>query len=418
VGRTQGSRKTIVIVATLDTRGDEVEYLKKIFGEKGHETITIDTGVMGTPYFAGDYMREDVAKSGGKSLKELVGAADAGADRKAATDVMIAGAKVIVNKLHAEGKLHGIMSLGGTTGASSGVAVMQGLPIGLPKFIITTFTALTPIGDEDITVMQSPVDLVGLNKIIMKTLSNAAGALMGMVEQETQEKESRKLAGITALGVTTPAVQKTMALLDKRGYDSLVFHALTAKLDRMVKDGIIDAVIDITSFELIPKTCYSDDLLAKYSGMPNPDRSRLRSAVERGIPQIIAPGGLDMHIIPGATKIDEVPDMLKGRAWTMHGPNVVLVRTSAEELEKAASSIAEQANSSRGPVAVLIPINGFSDASKKDAPLFDPESDSAFVRAVRKQVSSKVRLREIDCHINDDAFADELVKLFDEMMKK
>lgn len=413
-GKGRGS-KTIAIAATLDTRGDEVKYLKDIIEEKGLKAIVIDTGVMGTPYLAGDYPREDVAEAGGKNLKALIDAAKGGADRKEATDVMVAGAKKIIGVLFSEGRLNGIMSLGGTTAAASGVALMQGLPIGFPKLIVTTFTAFTPIGDEDITVMQSPVDLVGLNKIVMRTLANAAGALMGMVEQEIAEERSRKLAGITALGVTTPAVQKAMARLDERGYDSLVFHALTAKMDRMVKDGIIDAVIDITTFELIPKTSYPDDLLSKYSGLPQPDRSRLASVVTRDIPQIIVPGGLDMHIIPGATKIDEVPDMLKGRAWSMHGPNIVLVRTNAEEMEKAARYIADQANGSKGPIAVLIPLQGFSEASKKDAPLHDPESDSAFIRTIKKHASGKVKLVEVGCHINDDLFADELAKLFDEM---
>jgi len=413
--RGKGGSKTIALAATLDTRGDEVKYLKDIIGEKGHRALVIDTGVMGVPYFAGDYTREDVAKAGGKSLKALVDAANAGADRKEATDTMVAGAKKIISTLFNEGELDGIMSLGGTTAAASGVALMQGLPIGFPKLIVTTFTAFCPIGDEDITVMQSPVDLVGLNKILMRTLSNAAGALTGMVEQEVSEKQSRKLAGITALGVTTPAVQKAMARLGERGYDSLVFHALTAKMDRMIKDGIIDAVIDITTFELIPKTSYPDDLLSKYSGMPQPDRSRLTSALARDIPQIIVPGGLDMHIIPGATKMDEVPDMLKGRAWSMHGPNIVLVRTNAGEMEKAAKYIAQQANTSKGPVAVLIPVQGFSEASKKDAPLYDPESDSAFIRALKEHASSQVKVVEAQCHINDDAFADELIKLFDEM---
>ena len=124
-----------------------------------------------------------------------------------------------------QARLDGILSLGGSTAAATGAAVMKGLPMGLPKLLITTFISLAPVGDEDITVMQSPVDLVGLNRIVARTLANAAGAIVGMVEQDVPKAQEKKLVGITALGVTTPAVQKVISRLESRGYDSIVFHA-------------------------------------------------------------------------------------------------------------------------------------------------------------------------------------------------
>jgi uncharacterized protein (UPF0261 family) len=407
--------KTIVIVATLDTRGDEVEFLKGLIENKGHTVVTVDVGVMGSPHMVADFTREEVAEAGGKSLRQLVEAANAGADRKQATDVMIAGAREIVTDLCSAGRLDGILSLGGSTAAATGAAVMKGLPIGLPKLLITTFMSLAPVGNEDITVMQSPVDLVGLNRIVARTLANAAGALVGMVQQEVPKTDERKLVGITALGVTTPAVQKAISRLEERGYDSIVFHATTEKLDRMAKDGVIDAVLDLTTFETVPKVLYPAEVLSRLSGSAQVDRSRLSSAAQRAIPQVIAPGGLDMHIFPGATGIDSVPPEYRDRAWSMHGPNVVLVRTTEQELVQVGANIAERANRAAGRVAVVIPLRGFSEASRKGAPLYDPQADQGFIRGLKDNLDKRIKVVEVDRNINEDGFVDEVLRAFDEI---
>jgi uncharacterized protein (UPF0261 family) len=407
--------RTIVIVATLDTRGDEVEFLRKLIEDQGLGVVTVDVGVMGYPYVPGDFTREEVAEAGGTSLEQLVEAAQAGADRKQATDVMIAGAKKIVAELQTAGRLDGILSLGGSTAAATGAAVMKGLPIGLPKLLVTTFISLAPVGDEDITVMQSPVDLVGLNRIVARTLSNAAGAMVGMVRQGVPKALEKPLVGITALGVTTPAVQKAISRLEERGYDCIVFHATTEKLDRMARGEVIDAILDLTTFETVPKVLYSEEVLSRLSGSTLVDRSRLTCAAEKAIPQIIAPGGLDMHIFPGATGIDSVPAEYRGRAWSMHGPNVVLVRTTEQELEQVATNIANRANAAAGPVAVVIPLGGFSEASRKGAPLHDPQADQSFIRGLKANLDKRIKVIEVDCNINDEGFADEVLRTFDTM---
>ena len=220
--------KTIVIVSTFDTRGDEVQFLKDTMEGWNYRVITVDTGVMGNSLMMADFTKEMVAEQGGKNLAQLIIEANAGADRKAATDVMIKGAKKIVWELLSTGRMHAIMSLGGTTAAASAVSIMKGLPIGFPKLLITTFLTVTPIGKEDIMVMQSPVDLVGLNKVIKKTLFNAAGAITGMIEHSLPVSAIKKLAGLTGLGATTPAVQNIISRLNSRDYDSLVFHATSS----------------------------------------------------------------------------------------------------------------------------------------------------------------------------------------------
>jgi len=404
-----------VIVGTLDTRGDEVQFLKETIENNGNKVIVVDAGVMGRPLFAGDYSREKVAEMGGSSLKKLVDAAEKGADRYEATKIMIEGVKQIALELYSKGELDGIMSLGGSTGVTLGATAMKALPMGVPKLIVATFIDPAPIGDADITVMQTPVDLVGLNKIVKKALSNAAGAIMGMVNQELPESEQRMLVGITALGVTTPAVQNVMSRLEKKGCDVLVFHAKTAELDKLVKGGSVDAIIDLTSFETVPMTLYSDEMVSLLVGSPEVRRTRLDSANEKALPQIIAPGGLDMHIFPG-TGIDSVPSEYQGRAWTMHGEHIVLFRTSTDELEKIACSIADRANTATGPVAILIPLRGFSEASKKGAPLHDPEADRVFINTLKEKVEKKIQIIEIDCHINDDEFAAQVEKTFSEII--
>jgi uncharacterized protein (UPF0261 family) len=404
--------RTIVLVATLDTRGDEVALLRDLIERRGHRVVVVDVGVMGTPQLAADFSREDVAEKGGKSLQELVEAARAGAERSRATGVMIAGAKGIAAELHAAGRLDGIMSLGGSTAAAIGASVMTGLPVGLPKLLVTTFLSLAPIGKEDITVMQSPVDLVGLNRVIVRTLSNAAGAISGMVEQQTPETVGRKLVGITALGVTTPLVQKVSSRLGELGYESVVHHATTEKLEAMCRAGEVDVIFDLTPFETVPKLLYSTALLEMLSPSGEVDRERLRCATERPVPQIIAPGGLDLHIFPGATGIDSVPEGYRDRAWTMHGPNVVLVRTTGEELERVAGKIADRANAAPGPVSIAIPLRGFSDASREGAPLHDPRADRGFIEALKARLDEGIPIVEVDCAINDDDFADAVMSAF------
>lgn len=410
--------KTILIVATLDTRGDEVEYLKRILEESGHQTLVLDAGVMGTPLFSGDFPREKVAEAGGKTLTELVEAAEKGADRFEATKIMMEGVRAITRELQSQGKVDGVIGLGGTTAAALGVAAMKELPIGMPKLLVTTFIDPGTIGDEDITVMQTPIDLVGMNKIIEKVLSNAAGAVTGMVERGLPPAiGARPLIGLTALGVTTPAVQKVISRLERAERDAVVFHAKTTMLDRLAQTAMVDGVIDITPFEVIPMALYPTEYVARLVGAPEVRRERLVNVLARGLPWVIAPGGLDMHIFPG-TGIDSVPEEFRDRAWTMHGPGIVLVRTSSEELKKVATFIAEATRRASGPVAVVIPLRGFSEASREGAPLFDPQADRAFIETVKGSLGEEVEVVEVDCHINDEEFADAVMETFERILDR
>lgn len=399
--------KTIVIPVTLDTKGEETKYLKEQIERKGPRTIIIDVGVLGKPLFKADISREKVARAGGKSLRELVEAAKKGADRSEATNVMIEGVKTIAWKLHAQGKLDGIISLGGSTGSAIGTSVMSILPIGVPKLMVSTGFELQFVGAKDITIMQTPADILGLNSVMRQTLASAAGAIVGMAEVRVREK-AKPLIGMTALGVTTPAVMNIKPFLEKRGYEAIVFHTKTKILDELIADDRICGIIDLTTFEImIPISFHMPEEMVE---------DRLKIAGEKGLPQIIVPGGLDMFIFPG-TK-ETVPSEYSERPLHSHGPDIVLVRTTGEEVAKAAKLIAERANRAVGPVAIVIPLRGFSSVDAEGQHFYDPQADAAFARVIKNSVKKKVDIIEVNAHINDVRFAQKIVDTFDKLLKK
>jgi len=398
--------KTIVIPVTLDTKGEETKFLKEQIERKGLKTIVIDVGVLGKPLFKADISREKVARAGGKSLKELVEAARKGADRTEATNVMIEGVKQIVKQLHSKGKLDGIISLGGSTGSAIGTMAMSVLPVGVPKLMVATGFETQFVGAKDIAILQTPADILGLNSIMKQTLASAAGAIVGMAEARVRGK-AKPLIGITALGVTTPAVMNIKPLLEKRGYEPIVFHSKTQILDELIAEGRISGIIDLTTFEvMIPISFHLPEELAA---------SRLSLAGEKELPQIIVPGALDMFIFTG-TK-ENVPPEYSERPVHAHGPDRVLVRTTAEEIAKAAKLLAERANRARGPVAIVVPLRGFSSVDAEGQHFYNPEADAAFVRTVKDTLKNRVAVVEVDAHINDPEFAKRVVETFDKIAR-
>ena len=399
--------KTIVIPVTLDTKGQETEFVKNEIERRGHNTTVIDVGVLGRPQMKADISREEVAQAGGKSLRELIEAADRGADRTDATNVMINGVQKIVKELHSRGELDGIISLGGSTGTAIGTQAMSVLPIGVPKLMVSTWFELQFIGAKDITMMQTPADIMGLNSVMKQALASAAGAIAGMVEAEVQGP-IKPLVGITALGVTTQAATKLMPLLEKRGYDPLVFHSKTQVLDELVQDDRIAGIIDLTTFEvMVPISYHLPEELAE---------GRMSIAGEKGLPQVIIPGGLDMFIFTG-TK-DTVPDEYKNRVLHVHGPDRVLARTTAGEVGRAAKILAERATRAVGPIAIVIPTQGFSSVDAVGQHFYDPVADGAFSQVVRDTINESIAIVEVDAHINDERFAEKVVETFIELVEK
>jgi len=400
--------RTIGIIATLDTKGDEVEYLKKKIEEKGCSTVVIDLGTLGNLQTKADISREMVAEAGGKTLKELIESefVRKNTDRVDTTKVMIQGGISIVKKLYHTEKLHGIISLGGSSGTTIGIAIMKELPIGVPKFMISTFIFSDIIGEVDITIMQTPADILGLNRVMKKTLAQAAAAIVGMVGANIHEDKVRPLIGITALGVTTPAVMKIKSLLEKKKYEVIVFHNKSETLDKLVEEGSIEGIIDLTPNELV-KIFIMKTLLNR--------EDRLELAGKRGLPQIIVPGGLDMLIFRVIKQ--NIPAEFRNRKLCRHGLNVTLARTNMKENEELGKIIAERANRARGPIAIVIPMRGFSARDKQGEVFYDPEIDKSFTKAVRNYTKERVKVTEVNAQINDDKFAKEIVNIFINLLK-
>ena len=359
-------KKSIVILGAFEPKRNEVEYIKEQIEKRGHKTILIGLD---------------------KRLDEV---------------------KKIVNDLFSSEKLDGIISLGGPTGTEIGIKTMKTLPIGLPKIMVTTVRDACYVGTNDITVMPISRETLSLKVELRKILSNAAGAIAGMVEAETPEPvKPLPLIGITALGVTTPAVMKIISLLKKRGYDAISFHARTEMLNKLIEEGRVAGVIDLTPCEvLLPFAYHMPD---EFLGI----KDRLEVAGEKGLPQVTAPGGLDMLIFLG-TK-ESVPEEFQNRPLHAHGPNTVLVRTTEEEVREAGRTLVGRANRASGPVAIVIPLRGFSADDEEGKHFYDPIADRAFAEVVKENAQEKVYVVEVDAHINDDKFAEEVVDIFDKM---
>lgn len=410
--------RTVVIVGTLDTKGEEIEYVKEGLQHEGFETIVIDTGVLGCPTLRPDVTREQVAKAGGVPIEQLVARADAGADRAEATKIMMNGTASVVRSLYEKGKLDAIICLGGTTGTAIGAASMQVLPLGIPKVLVSGVIMQGKMGigpyiqNKDITVMNPVTDVCGLNIYSRRILSNAVGAIAGMAKME-KVIQSRSSVAITVLGSTTPAALRLKQYLEKKGYDVMMFvGARTKAIDDATAEKTLAALIDLTPNEFITQFIAPNATPYTYqTWQPNEDRLSLTR--KSGIPIIMVPGGLDLISIYG----EEVPHEFSLRQLKRHGPYVWLARTSEEEMRQLGAIMAEKANDTTGPAEIVIPLKGFSYLDKEGQAFYDARADKAFIDAIKSHVVGKVKVVEVDAHINDEEFARSIINEFEKMMQ-
>jgi uncharacterized protein (UPF0261 family) len=388
----------VVLIGTLDTKGTEVSFVRDIIRAAGLETLVIDAGVMAPPAFSPDVSREEVFAAAGGSAVEL----HRTADRGRAVTLAAQGAAKVVERLHAEGRVQGVLGLGGSAGTTIGTAAMRGLPYGVPKVMVSTLASgqVQPyVGVRDICMLNSVTDISGLNRFIRQILTNAANAMVGMVKHAAKPQasaEDKALITATMFGVTTPCVEASRTQLETSGYEVLVFHATGTggrTMEAMIADGLITGVLDVTTTEL------ADELVG---GVLTAGRDRLTAAGLRGVPQVISLGALDMVNFGPP---DTVPARFKDRRFYQHNPTVTLMRTTPEENDKLGKEIAEKASAAKGPTAVLVPRKGVSAIDKEGGPFWWPEADAALFQSLRNWISPSVRLVELDLHINDPEFA-------------
>lgn len=386
----------IIIVATLDTKGEEVGFARDVIESQGVSVHIVDVGVIGDPGIEPDTTAGEVARAAGTSIERL----REDADRGVAMEAMGDGASKIVQQLHDTGRLDGVFGLGGSGNTSIATTAMRALPVGVPKLMLSTVAAgdVGPyIGATDVTMMHSVADVEGINRLTRQVISNAALAMVGMVVNEPDvEIEDRPTIAITMFGVTTPCVQVAREYLEDRGYETIVFHATGTggrAMEGLVRQGIIDGVLDVTTTE------WADELVG---GILNAGPDRLDAATEAGTPQVVSVGALDMVNFGPR---DSVPDEFEGRKLHVHNPQVTLMRTTPEENSRLGRIIGEKLSRADGPTAVYLPLDGVSMIDGPGEPFHDPEADAALFDAIRATVSDDVELVERETDINDEEFA-------------
>jgi uncharacterized protein (UPF0261 family) len=395
---------TVVLLGTLDTKGEEYDFLRRKVREEGVDVLLVDTGILGVPLAEPDVSREEVAEAAGADAQEL---AESG-DRGAAVEAMARGAAEIVKELHAQGRLDAVLALGGSGGTAIATQAMRELPVGVPKLMVSTMASgdTRPyVGAVDITLMYSVVDIAGLNPISERILGNAAAAAAGMARSQGPQAEAEKpLVGATMFGVTTPSVTEARKRLEDLGYEVLVFHATGTggqAMEALMRSGFITASIDITTTEL------ADELVG---GVLSAGPDRLEAASELGIPQVVSLGALDMV---NFGPFETVPAEFRDRLLYRHNPTVTLMRTTPEECATLGRVIAEKLNQARGPLTVFVPLKGVSLIATEGQVFYDPAADEALFGALREHLDPEVDLRELDLDINDPAFAQAMADRLD-----
>ncbi|MEU9143265.1 Tm-1-like ATP-binding domain-containing protein [Streptomyces sp. NPDC048349] len=414
----------VVLVGTLDTKGVEYGWLRERLLRTGVEVVLVDTGVMGAPRVPADVPREAVARAAGTELSHLREAADRGA----AVTAMARGAEAVLLRLHAEGRLHGVLAIGGSGGTSIASRAMRALPLGVPKLMVSSMASgdVAPyVGSSDITMMYSVVDIAGINSISAPVLANAVEAVAAMAKafaRATQDQDpgvgldpgqdmgldlavhrpprlgagGRPLIAASMAGVTTTGVDAARERLTELGYEVLVFHVSGSggrTLETLAGQGVFAGICDLTLSEL------ADDLCG---GILTAGPDRLSAAGRAGIPQVVSLGALDMVKFG---PLETLPERVRHRRVHVHNPSITVIRTTEDECAELGRRVAGKLRAATGPTAVCVPLRGLSTLGAPGGPYHDPAADRALFAALRTGLrGSGAVLHEYDTHINDPAF--------------
>jgi uncharacterized protein (UPF0261 family) len=403
------SGKTIVVLATLDTKGKEAQYLREQIEAMGERALVVDVGVINRPTAKADVTREQVAEAGGVPLSQLLEKPD----REVAAPVMAEGATRIVSALVANGEVHGIVSMGGTQGTTLATKVMRALPYGFPKVMVSTMASgnVAPWVDiKDITMMFSVTDIFGLNPLTRKILANAAAAVVGMANSPVNmQQAARPLVGITTVGITTIGAMKAKEVLEQAGYETIVFHAIGPggrAMEQLMREGVIGAVLDYSIIEVTNEMFHA--LLA---GGPD----RLTTAGKLGIPQVICPGAVEVLVF---NEPETVPAKYQGRTLIRHSPQITDVRLNGDEMAEAGLEVARRLQHTKAEAVFMIPTAGYDSYAVAGGGFHDPAADARFVEQLKAGLPQNIRVVERDTHIDDPAFATEAAQTLIALIEK
>ncbi|NWK55293.1 Tm-1-like ATP-binding domain-containing protein [Verrucomicrobiaceae bacterium N1E253] len=385
---------TIAVIGTLDSKGKEHTFLAEEIHTRGHKVLLIDLGTGGTPQITPDISRYEIAEAAGLDLQALIDQQDRGACMVA----MSKAAPVLVSKLVSEGKIDGIISLGGGGGTALATAAMRALPIGFPKLMVSTLASGNTahyVGTKDIVMMPSIVDVAGLNRISKMMFSRAAGAICGMVETKQNNDSEKPLIVASMFGNTTECINHAKPILEEAGYEVLVFAATGTggrTMESLIESGMVSGVLDLTTTE------WADEVVgATLSAGPE----RMDAMSKAQVPAVIAPGCVDMA---NFGERDSVPGQYADRQFYIHNPQVTLMRTSAEENAKIGRILAQKANANPAPTQILIPRKALSVINAEGKDFHDPDADKALFSAISEH--AKVPVTFMDEEINSPAFAE------------
>jgi uncharacterized protein (UPF0261 family) len=402
------SKGTVAVLATLDTKGTEVAFLKNCLEQAGVQVKIINGGIMGKAAIPADVPASILAKKGGSSLDALRRLNHEGK----AMAVMIQGAIRIVKDLVSRGEIDGLLGLGGSMGTSLGTGAMRSLPFGFPKLMISTMASRDTrpfVGSKDILMFHSVVDLVGLNRMTRQVLNQAAWAMAGMVQGHNKMSPVQQypLIAVSTLGTTEACLRHFRAELEEAGWELAVFHTVGSggqALEELVQEGSARAVIEISLHELV-------DHLFKGSYDAGPHR--LESALKKGVPTVLIPGNIDF-IVTGA--LENLPAQYKERLIHVHNPAICTVRTNVQEMKRLAKFVAEKIIQAKGPLAMVLPLKGFSAFDSPGNAFFDLKTDQVFIQTLKKLVPANILIQEVPAHINEPLFAQEVLKVFRQLI--
>lgn len=387
----------IALLGTMDTKGDEFRFVADLIKARGHETVVIDVGTDRPPLLQPDISREEVAAMAALDLKGLIDRHDRGE----CVGAMAKAAEIVLSRLQSEGKIDAVISLGGGGGTAIATAGMRALPIGFPKVMVSTLASGNTahyVGVKDVVMFPAIVDVAGVNRISRVILSQAAGAICGMVEVSVPPAAiERPIIVASMFGNTTDCVQHAKSLCEAAGYETLIFAATGTggrTMESLIEAGMIAGVLDLTTTE------WADELMG---GVLCAGPNRLEATGKAGIPAVVAPGCLDM-VNFGAR--DTVPAKYADRLFYQHNPQVTLMRTTAAECSQLGKIIADKVNAYRGPVTLLLPLKGISVISAPGGAFYDPVADEALFTALKSNINERVKLLELDVAINDPVFSE------------
>lgn len=396
--------KTIVLIGALDTKGEELNYVRECIGTQDFNTLMIDVSTLHEPEVKPDIRRREVAMAAGARLEDL-----AILKQEEAWEVMTRGAIKLVRQLYDSGRLEGIISLGGTMGTSLATAAMRSLPVGLPKLMVSTVASGDTscyVDTKDIAMIPSITDIIGLNPITKRLLTVAAGAIMGMVANDPGPLPHEKLLiGVSVRGDKMPCVKMVQEILEKEGCELVSFAAIGMggkAMEQWIEEGLVDGLFDLNPAELTEHL---------FGGIFSSGPARLEAAGEKGIPQVIAPGSI--HVTCFRSE-EDVPESLRDHKTRWHNPEVLVVWLNGEEVAFVAQVMADKLNRAKGPTAVLIPKRGFG-AGGWDA---DLEICRIFAMTLKANLKPDIEYVDMDAHINDKAFAEKAASMLLKLLRR